>query len=322
MNTLLRFIFGIILALAVLMTILGAAYFLLQFSLSGVLAAILWTLVGSMWIRAFRGAEFYKRAFRNAVVATIVFFLCFGPINMVLGFLSPGRFTLPTLTAPQPEQEEQAAPNNQPANEQPVDENAAKKAACELLGWEWNVQEGADCNPPGISGNGGGESNSNNDSGNDAGSDDNAGNSDAGDDACKDGEVLGNQFADLSRVPVGTLEGIVVVEVSWTGNGFGGYDRAILVVEELDASHMAFIRNAKTIRVTQYCGTADAVTAWATTHIDAMVQSAQDDSGNRPNPQEIGVYLVPLNGSITVVREGPLGPSLEVIQQRVVMTVE
>jgi len=142
-----------------------------------------------------------------------------------------------------------------------------------------------------------------------------------GAESCQDGKIVSNQFADISRIPIGTLEGAVVAEISWTGSGFGGFDRYVVVVPRMTAETMAFVRDAKTIHLVQYCGFLKDILAWAPTHVDALVQSSQDDAGNRPDPQEIGVYFLNLNGEWTVVREGPLGPGLEYVKQRLVMTV-
>ena len=142
-----------------------------------------------------------------------------------------------------------------------------------------------------------------------------------GAEGCQDGKIISNQFADISRIPIGTLEGAVVAEISWTGSGFGGFDRAIVIVPSMNAKTMAFVRGSKTIHLVQYCGFLKDILAWAPTHVDALVQSSQDDAGNRPDPDEIGVYFLDLNGSWQVVREGPLGPGLDFIKQRVVMTV-
>jgi len=141
-----------------------------------------------------------------------------------------------------------------------------------------------------------------------------------GTDQCQDGKIVSNQFADISRIPIGTLEGAVVAEISWTGSGFGGFDRAVVVVPRMTSETMAFVRNSRTIHLVQYCGFLKDILAYAPTHVDAMVQSAQDDQGNRPDPEEIGVYFLNLDGVWTVIREGPKGPGLAFVQQRVVMT--
>lgn len=141
-----------------------------------------------------------------------------------------------------------------------------------------------------------------------------------GAEGCQDGKIVSNQYADITRIPIGTLEGAIVAEISWTGSGFGGFDRAIVVIPRMTAEKMAFVRNSRTIHLVQYCGFLKDILAWAPTHVDAMVQSAQDDAGNRPDPAEIGVYFLNLDGQWTVVREGPKGPGLAFVQQRVVMT--
>lgn len=141
-----------------------------------------------------------------------------------------------------------------------------------------------------------------------------------GAEGCVDGKIVSNQYADINRIPIGTLEGAIVAEVSWTGSGFGGFDRAVVVIPRMTSETMAFVRNSKTIHLVQYCGNLDAILAWAPTHVDAMVQSAQDDQGNRPDSKEVGVYFLNLNGEWSVVREGPLGPGLEFVKQRIVMT--
>lgn len=141
-----------------------------------------------------------------------------------------------------------------------------------------------------------------------------------GTESCQDGKIVSNQYADITRIPIGTLEGAIVAEISWTGSGFGGFDRAVVVVPRMTAQTMAFVLKSRTIHLVQYCGFLKDILNYAPTHVDALVQSSQDDAGNRPDPQEIGVYYVDLDGNWTVVRDGPMGPGLEFVKQHVVMT--
>ncbi len=140
--------------------------------------------------------------------------------------------------------------------------------------------------------------------------------------ACEDGKVIGNQYANLNRVPVGTAEGTIVAELSWTGSGFGGYDRAVVIVPKLDDTRYAIhVLNPKTVHEVQYCGADQAIDNWAPTHVDAMVITAQANDGSRPDPNEIGVYRLNFDGRLTEIRPGPKGPGLDAVQQRLVVSV-
>lgn len=134
--------------------------------------------------------------------------------------------------------------------------------------------------------------------------------------ACQDGKILANQANSLTRVPIAVKEGISVWELSWIGTGFGGFDRAVIIVPKVeDTRYAVHVLNAKTVHGVLYCGTMEAVQEWAPTHVDAMLITAQDDQGHRP-AQEIGVYLLNWDGTLTVVKAAPKGPSKETFEKR------
>lgn len=138
---------------------------------------------------------------------------------------------------------------------------------------------------------------------------------------CKDGSSLDNVFANISRIPLGNKEGASVYEISWQpGTGFGGYDRMVLVLPRMDTLHMGFVDNASTVHGLRYCGYLSDILAYAPTHVTAIQQSSQDASGNRPSTDEIPVVFMKLDGSLVIVKDAPLGPSLDTIKAHLEMT--
>ncbi len=137
---------------------------------------------------------------------------------------------------------------------------------------------------------------------------------------CRDGEVLGNDRNSLDRSPVGLAENVVVSEVSWAGQGFGNFQRVILVIPKLE-NYQVFLLKVDTIHSLRYCGTLTEVQNYVgdtSTHVWAMRATAADGSGNLPDEQEIGVYNLDLvSGKLSVLVPAPKGPSLSVVQSHV-----
>jgi hypothetical protein len=141
-----------------------------------------------------------------------------------------------------------------------------------------------------------------------------------GAEGCVDGSDLPNAYADISRIPLGNGEGASVYEISWDGLGFSGFDRIVLVLPRMDATHMAFVNNARTVHGLRYCGFLEDIIAYAPTHVDALRQSSQDQQGNRPSADEIPVVLLNLDGTFVITKSAPNGPSLDTIKAHLEMT--
>lgn len=133
--------------------------------------------------------------------------------------------------------------------------------------------------------------------------------------SCRDGEVIGNMYANLSRIPVGTAENNVVLELSWPGKGFGGFDRAVVVVPQLVNGVQVFVKNASTIHMVLYCGTLEQVQDYAIHHVEAMVVTAADSQGRVPKTTEIAVLRLDLNtGKLFPLVNAPDGPEISTVQ--------
>ncbi len=141
--------------------------------------------------------------------------------------------------------------------------------------------------------------------------------------SCTDG-VLNNIQQDISRIPVGNDEGGSIMELSWTGGtGFGGFDRALLVLPRMDATHMAFVLDTATVHGNRYCGTMQAIIAYAVDpahHIYAMQKSAQISSTQRPSVDEIPVVFMDLDGNVVLEKAASKGPSLDFLKAHLEMT--
>ncbi len=136
---------------------------------------------------------------------------------------------------------------------------------------------------------------------------------------CRDGEPQPNVLNLLDRIPIGLGENNAGVEVAWQpGSGFGGWYRTVLVVPTLGSNFQVFLNGVKTIHMVRYCGTLTAVEAYAPTHVNAMVQTAADGSGNKPSSDEIGVYSLDLStGNLKVIKAASSGPSLSEIKSHI-----
>lgn len=138
---------------------------------------------------------------------------------------------------------------------------------------------------------------------------------------CRDGEVIGNMYANLPRIPVGTVENNVVLEVSWPGHGFGGFDRAVVVVPQLLPDVQVFVNNASTIHMVRYCGSLAQVEAYVsdrTTHVNAMVVTAADGQGQVPKQSEIGVWSLDIpTGTLRSLVLAPDGPLTDTVRSHI-----
>lgn len=131
---------------------------------------------------------------------------------------------------------------------------------------------------------------------------------------CRDGEIVGNELNQLERTPVGLGENNSAIEVSWRGQGFGGYDRANIGVPALTNRYQVFLVNVETIHMTRYCGKLEEIEAYLVSgaHVRSMQATAADANGNMPSADEIGVYSVDLAGkSLKLLKAAPSGPTIQ-----------
>jgi len=130
---------------------------------------------------------------------------------------------------------------------------------------------------------------------------------------CRDGESIGNELNELGRTPIGLGENVAVVEAHWQGEGFGGFDRIVLVIPALGNQYQAFLSNVEGIHMVRYCGTLTQVETYVIdpkTHVWAMRSSSADGEGNMPEEDEIPVYSVDLEiGEIKILHSAPDGPT-------------
>jgi len=137
---------------------------------------------------------------------------------------------------------------------------------------------------------------------------------------CRDGETVGNLFDNVSRVPVGLAENAAVIEVSWSGNGFGGFERAVIVVPRLDGVQV-FLNRVSTVHMLRYCGTLAEVENYVsdkTTHIHAMVVTAVDSQGQKPEESEIGAWSLSIQTGVpSSLVNAPKGPSLAEVRSHI-----
>lgn len=135
-----------------------------------------------------------------------------------------------------------------------------------------------------------------------------------GDATCLDGEVVGNELNELDRTPVGLGENNSAIEVSWRGQGFGGYDRVNLVIPALGGTYQVFIVDVETVHMTRYCGKLAEVEAYLASgaHVRSMQETAADVNGNMPAAEEIGVYAIDMTTkTLKVLKAAPNGPTVE-----------
>lgn len=125
--------------------------------------------------------------------------------------------------------------------------------------------------------------------------------------ACRDGELVLVHAADagdtLDRLPVGEGERVDIMEISWPGQGFGGLDRAIIVIPRLgNVWQVNVLLGAQTVATRGFCGTNEAVAEWAVTaHVPSLQQASRDATGNQPPAAEIGVYRLDYEARALIV---------------------
>ena len=135
---------------------------------------------------------------------------------------------------------------------------------------------------------------------------------------CRDGEVIGNLSEDsLHRIPFALGENVSVTELAWKpGTGVAGWGRAVLVAPALNNAHQVFALNS-TVHMTRYCGSLDAVKAYAallSTHVWAM-RSTSATNGYMASDAEIGVFFLNVQtGQLETLKAGS-GPSNAEIMQ-------
>lgn len=121
-------------------------------------------------------------------------------------------------------------------------------------------------------------------------------------------------------IPWGTKEGATIAEIAWKpGTGFDGWYRINAIAERIIGTEMPYANDVLTLRVTQYCGSLQAIKDWAPTHVTAMVNSSQNSAGARPNTNEIPIVLLKRDGSIEWVVQVTNGPSMEEIKAHLEM---
>jgi len=124
---------------------------------------------------------------------------------------------------------------------------------------------------------------------------------------CRDGELVLVHAADLGefldRLPVGEAERADIMEISHLGNGFGHYDRAIIVLPRLGPVWMVdVVKGAKTVATRGFCGTNEAVAQWAVTaHVPSLQQASRDSEGKQPPESEIAVYRLDFEARALIV---------------------
>lgn len=129
---------------------------------------------------------------------------------------------------------------------------------------------------------------------------------------CRDGEQMAVTANALSRTPLGVGNRWSINEISWVGTGFGGLQRAIIILSPLGDSHAVHLVNGMTARTVAFCGDGPSVSTWAVkAHVGSLQQASQAPNGSRPNEAEIPVYWVDFagDGKVHVVKDGPQGPS-------------
>lgn len=136
--------------------------------------------------------------------------------------------------------------------------------------------------------------------------------------ACYDGELVLTHKADegdtLSRTPVGEAERADIMEMSWAGEGFGGLDRAIVVIPRLGPVWAVNVKaGVQTIATRGFCGTNEAVASWAVAaHVPSLQQASRDAEGQQPTSEEVGVYRLDYEArALYVEKAAPAGPSPE-----------
>jgi len=132
--------------------------------------------------------------------------------------------------------------------------------------------------------------------------------------SCREGVVPGNQANFVGeKVPIGTAEGPTIIEVSWKpGNGYGGYNRAVIVLGQRDIGRNYVTISPATVRMNQYCGALDDVKNYAkdpTHHVRAMIDSSSD-AGGRPQEDEIPVFALGKDGILTILKDAKSSPGL------------
>lgn len=138
---------------------------------------------------------------------------------------------------------------------------------------------------------------------------------------CEDGKNETPLYVQTpADIPWGTKEGATVAEIAWKpGTGFDGWYRINAIAERIIGTEMPYANDVLTLRVTQYCGSLQAIKDWAPTHVTAMVNSSQNSAGARPNANEIPIVLLKRDGSIEWVVQVTNGPSMEEIKAHLEM---
>lgn len=124
---------------------------------------------------------------------------------------------------------------------------------------------------------------------------------------CRDGELVLIHAADagdtLDRLPIGEAERVDILEISWPGKGFGGLERAIIVLPRLGPVWQVNAKaGAQTVATRGFCGSNEAVADWAVTaHVQSLQQASRDADGNQPSAGEIGVYRLDYEAKVLIV---------------------
>ncbi len=118
-----------------------------------------------------------------------------------------------------------------------------------------------------------------------------------------------------ARSPIGSAERETIVELAWPGRGFGGFDRAVVVLPRLGAVWQMNVKSYSTQAQRFFCGTGEEVTQWASkAHLPSFQQASRNQNGAQP--QEGEVALIRLNyeeGTAKVVVAGRAGVAEKVV---------
>lgn len=112
-----------------------------------------------------------------------------------------------------------------------------------------------------------------------------------------------------SRSPLGSAERATIVELSWPGQGFGGFDRAIVVLPRLGPVWQVNVTGYSTQMQRFFCGWGDEVVNWAVeAHLPSHMQASRNKNGVEPATNEIPVLALNYEeGSVRIVVEGRTG---------------
>lgn len=140
--------------------------------------------------------------------------------------------------------------------------------------------------------------------------------------SCVDGELVfvlktpeGQVF---QRTPVGEAARADIVEVGRLGgNGFGGWDRFILVVPRLGPVWEVNVLDTSTVAERGFCGDNAAVAKWAVEqHVPSFRQASRDPNGKQPGIDEIAVYRLDFEKREMIVEKpanSPVAPKPETV---------